>query len=70
MLSSSPISHSPVPGTTHTGAARGTPRPRSPLLLVGQHGLGDGQLVRQAGSSDELGNTARDVHSVCRQREQ
>lgn len=43
----------------------GAPGPCSPLLLVCQHGLRDGQLVREAGSSDELGDTASNVHSVC-----
>lgn len=68
----SPVSHSPVPGTAQTGATRGrtgTPGPCSPLLLVRQHGLRDGELVREAGSGDELGNAACNVHSVCGHKE-
>lgn len=47
----------------------GHPGLRSPLLLVGQHGLGDGELVGEAGPSDELGDAAGDVHGVCGHRE-
>lgn len=57
----------PRPGLYEKGT--GTLGPHSPLLLVGQHGLRDGQLVREAGSSDELGNTACYVHSVCGHKE-
>lgn len=57
----------PRPGLREGGT--GTLGPHSPLLLVGQHGLRDGQLVREAGSSDKLGNTACYVHSVCGHKE-
>lgn len=64
------VPHFPQPSPRHSPDWGCTSRPHSPLLLVGQHGFRDGELVREAGSSDELGDTACNVHSVCGHKEQ
>lgn len=38
-----------------------------PLLLIGQHGFRNGQLVGQAGTCNELGNSTGDIHRVWRE---